>query len=187
MFSIHRCPSKRSTDLRDRWRSLPGRWTIDAVRWFATDVLPIIRRRHAAAGFAIVGRAPTEEVRALAALPGVTVTGEVPDMRPWLAAADAVVAPLLLARGVQNKLLEAMAMARPVVATAAAATGIDAQPGTHLLVAEGVGAMAAATVQLFDDPDAATKMGEAARVRMIARYGWDARLAPLASLLGLAA
>ncbi|MBL9069037.1 MAG: TIGR03087 family PEP-CTERM/XrtA system glycosyltransferase [Sphingopyxis sp.] len=160
---------------------------IDAVRWFATDVLPIIRRRHAAAGFAIVGRAPTEEVRALAALPGVTVTGEVPDMRPWLAAADAVVAPLLLARGVQNKLLEAMAMARPVVASAAAATGIDAQPGTHLLVAEGAGAMAAATVKLFDDPDAATKMGQAARAQMIARYGWGARLAPLAGLLGLAA
>ena len=78
-------------------------------------------------------------------------------------------------------------MARPVVASAAAATGIDARDGEHLLVAEDAGAMAAAVVRLFDDRDAATKMGMAARERMIARYGWDARLAPLAELLGLAA
>lgn len=160
---------------------------IDAVRWFAADILPLIRRRHPAARFAIVGRAPTDEVRALAALPGVTVTGEVPDVRPWLAAADAVVAPLLLARGVQNKLLEAMAMARPVVASAAAATGIDATPGEHLLVADGAAAMADAVGALFDDRAAAATMGQAARARMIARYGWDARLAPLGDLLGLSA
>ncbi len=104
---------------------------IDAVRWFAADILPLIRQQHPASRFAIVGRAPSDEVRALAKLPGVTVTGEVPDVRPWLAAADAVVAPLLLARGVQNKLLEAMAMARPVVARAAplAEGGIDATSG----------------------------------------------------------
>ncbi|OHD04232.1 MAG: glycosyl transferase family 1 [Sphingopyxis sp. RIFCSPHIGHO2_01_FULL_65_24] len=160
---------------------------IDAVRWFATDILPLIRQRHPAARFAIVGRAPTEEVRALADLPGVAVTGEVADVRPWLAAADAVVAPLLLARGIQNKLLEAMAMARPVVASAAAAEGIDATPGDHLLVADGADAMSAAVCSLFDDRDRARAMGQAARKRMIARYGWDARLAPLGQLLGLAA
>lgn len=160
---------------------------IDAVRWFAKDILPLIRQRHPRARFAIVGRAPTDEVRALAALPGVTVTGEVPDVRPWLAAADAIVAPLLLARGVQNKLLEAMAMARPVVASAAAAEGIDAAPGEHLLVADGANAMADAVCSLFDDKAAAAAMGQAARARMIARYGWDARLAPLGELLGLSA
>jgi sugar transferase (PEP-CTERM/EpsH1 system associated) len=160
---------------------------IDAVRWFATDILPPIRERHPQARFAIVGRAPTDEVRALATLPGVTVTGEVPDVRPWLAAADAVVAPLLLARGVQNKLLEAMAMARPVVASAAAATGIDAVPGEHLLVADDAAGMADAVCRLFDDRAAAAKMGQAARTRMIARYGWDACLAPLGQLLGLPA
>jgi sugar transferase (PEP-CTERM/EpsH1 system associated) len=160
---------------------------IDAVRWFATDILPLIREHHPAARFAIVGRAPTDEVRALEKLPGVTVTGEVPDVRPWLAVADVVVAPLLLARGVQNKLLEAMAMARPVIASASAAEGIDAAPGDHLLVADDAQAMAAAVCSLFDDPAAAAKMGAAARERMIARYGWDARLAPLGQLLGLAA
>jgi sugar transferase (PEP-CTERM/EpsH1 system associated) len=160
---------------------------IDAVRWFAADILPLLRQRHPDARFAIVGRAPTDEVRALAARPGVTVTGEVPDVRPWLAAADAVVAPLLLARGIQNKLLEAMAMARPVVASAAAAEGIDATPGDHLLVADSAEGIAAATASLFDDRARAAAMGRAARDRMIARYGWDARLAPLGDLLGLAA
>ncbi len=106
-------------------------------------------------------------------------------MRPWLAAADVVVAPLLLARGVQNKLLEAMAMARPVVASAAAATGIDAVDGDHLLVADGAAAMADAIARLFSDPGGAAKMGARARDRMVARYGWDARLEPLGDLLGL--
>ncbi|MGQ2936708.1 MAG: glycosyltransferase, partial [Sphingopyxis sp.] len=114
-------------------------------------------------------------------------SGEVPDVRPWLAAADVVVAPLLLARGVQNKLLEAMAMARPVVASAAAATGIDAVPGEHLLVADNAPGIAEAVCALFDDRAAAAMMGQAARVRMIARYGWDTRLAPLGELLGLPA
>lgn len=160
---------------------------IDAVRWFATHVFPQIRQHHNQARFAIVGRAPTDEVRALAKLPGVIVSGEVPDVRPWLAAADAVVAPLLLARGVQNKVLEAMAMARPVVASGAAATGIDAAPGEHLLVADSASDMAHAVRNLFDDRAAAARMGQAARDRMIARYGWDARLAPLGELLGLPA
>jgi len=160
---------------------------IDAVRWFAKDILPRVRERHPEARFAIVGRAPTAEVRALEECPGVRVTGQIPDVRPWLAAADAVVAPLLLARGVQNKLLEAMAMARPVVASSAAATGIDAEAGTHLVVADGAEAMAAAVCSLFEDPVRAAGMGAAARERMIARYGWEARLEPLGRLLGLAA
>jgi glycosyltransferase involved in cell wall biosynthesis len=117
----------------------------------------------------------------------VTVTGEVPDVRPWLAAANAVVAPLLLARGVQNKLLEAMAMSRPVVASAAAAEGIDAVPGEHLRVADDARGIADSVCAIFDDPEGASQMGAAARGRMIARYGWDARMAPLGKLLGLGA
>lgn len=159
---------------------------IEAVTWFARDVLPLIRAQHPAARFAIVGRAPTRDVAALAAVPGVEVSGEVPDVRPWLAAADVVVAPLLTARGVQNKLLEAMAMARPIVATPAAAEGIDADPGTHLCVADSAPATAAAIAALLADPLRAGAMGVAARVRMVSRYGWDAQLAPLAGRLGLA-
>ncbi len=80
-----------------------------------------------------------------------------------------------------------MAMARPVVASAAAATGIDAVPGEHLFVADGAEAIADAVCTLFDDRNVAAKMGQAARAQMIARYGWDARMAPLGELLGLPA
>src|SRR3546814_6240106 len=96
---------------------------VEAVRWFAEDILPRIRQYHDAS-FAIVGRNPDPAVTALAS-PQVIVTGEVADVRGWFTAASVVVAPLKLARGVQNKVLEAMAMARPVVASAAAAEGID--------------------------------------------------------------
>lgn len=156
---------------------------IEAVSDFAHATLPLIRAALPRTRFAIVGRAPTPEVRALAGLPGVLVTGEVPDTRPWLAAAGAVVAPLAVARGVQNKLLEAMAMARPVVASPSAAQGIDATVGTHLLVADGPAATAEAVGTLIADPARADAIGRAARARMQARYGWDATLADLARVL----
>ena len=161
---------------------------IEAVRWFGQHAFQIIRKIHPDTRFAVVGRAPAAEVMEMAAWPGVEVTGEVPDVRPWLAAADVVVAPLFIARGVQNKLLEAMAMARPVVATAAAAEGIDAVDGKHLRIADPsalAAEMARAVTDQFADPDTAAAMGQAARQRMIARYGWAAQLAPLAGLLGL--
>ena len=94
---------------------------IDAVRWFAESIFPHIRLAHPRARFAIVGRNPTAEVKALEKRDEVIVTGEVADVRGWLTAASVVVAPLKLARGVQNKVLEAMAMARAVVATPGAA------------------------------------------------------------------
>ncbi|MBX9728555.1 MAG: glycosyltransferase, partial [Sphingopyxis sp.] len=156
---------------------------IEAVSEFARIILPRWRESEPGARFAIVGRAPTGEVKALAGLPGVIVTGEVPDVRPWLAAADAVVAPLALARGVQNKLLEALAMARPVVASPGAAEGIDADHGIHLIVADGAGPTAAALVSLGSDSRRAAAMGAAARERMIGLYGWDARLAPIKGLV----
>jgi sugar transferase (PEP-CTERM/EpsH1 system associated) len=158
---------------------------IAAVRDFAEQVLPLLRQVHPTACFAIVGRAPTAEVRALADRPGVIVTGEVPDTRPWLAAASAVVAPLQVARGVQNKLLEAMAMARPVVASTAAAQGIDAVVGRDLLVADTPQAMADAVSALFADGARAAEMGAAARRRMQQRYSWETAMAPLRSCIGL--
>ncbi|WP_448502271.1 TIGR03087 family PEP-CTERM/XrtA system glycosyltransferase [Sphingomonas sp.] len=148
---------------------------IEAVCWFAHEVLPAIQGH-----FAIVGRAPAAEVRALANQ-RVTVTGEVDDVRGWLAAADLVVAPLKLARGVQNKVLEAMAMARPVLATPAAAEGID-HAGT-LAVADSAGAFADTARAMLADRARSEALGRAARARVEARYGWDARLATLDALL----
>ena len=156
---------------------------IDAVTWFARDILPVLRQSHPA-HFAIVGRAPTAAVQALAS-EHVTVTGAVDDVRGWLAAATVCVAPLKLARGIQNKVLEAMAMARPVVASAAAAQGID-HAGTIRVVDTARG-FADRIAALIDAPDVAAALGNAARAQVIRRYGWDARLAPLDALLGLAA
>lgn len=148
---------------------------VDAVRWFAAEVLPLLP----GARFAIVGRGPVPAVRRLAG-PAILVTGGVPDVRPWLAAAGAVVAPLRIARGIQNKVLEAMAMARAVVATPAAFEGIEAEPGRDLLVAGGADGMAGAVRLALERPEA---LGAAARAAMERRYRWDAALAPLDRLV----
>jgi sugar transferase (PEP-CTERM/EpsH1 system associated) len=153
----------------------------DAVAWFAHAVLPQIRARHPDAHFAIVGRAPVPAVRALAQQPGVLVTGEVADVRGWLAAASVVVAPLRIARGVQNKVLEAMAMARPVVASPEAAEGVD-HDGC-LRIASDAGTFADELAALLADPQAAQTLGTAARAQVERRYAWDAQLAPLDMLL----
>lgn len=157
---------------------------VEAVRAFAREVMPLIRKT-CDARFAIVGRRPDPSVQALHGHDGVIVTGEVPDVRPWLAAASIVVAPLRITRGIQNKVLEAMAMARPVIASPGAFEGIDAVPGRDLLVAGSAEAQAEATISLLAAPERAAAMGKAARQRMVDHYSWDAQLAPLAGMLGL--
>ena len=107
---------------------------VDAVAWFKHEVLPDVLKRWPNARFYIVGRSPTAAVLALAG-DQVVVTGTVPDVRPYLQHAAAVVAPLRIARGIQNKILEAMAMARPVIASAECAAAVDAAKGTELLTA----------------------------------------------------
>jgi sugar transferase (PEP-CTERM/EpsH1 system associated) len=156
---------------------------IEAVESFARQSLPLIRQSRPDTRFAIVGRAPTSAVQALAAIPGVIVTGGVEDVRGWLAAADVVVAPLRIARGIQNKVLEAMAMARPVVASPQAAEGIDGTHGAHLLVAPDPSEEAAMVLALLGDTDRAQALGKAARQRMIERYEWDRTLAALPELV----
>ncbi|WP_294310340.1 TIGR03087 family PEP-CTERM/XrtA system glycosyltransferase [uncultured Sphingomonas sp.] len=150
---------------------------IDAVTRFAEHILPQVRKTCPAARFAIVGRAPTPAVRRLAS-EAVIVTGEVPDTRVWLARAAVCVAPLDLARGIQNKLLEAMAMARPIVASVAAAEGID--HGGTIAVAGDDRAFAERVVAALNGP----ADNPAARAQVLARYDWTARLQPLDRLLG---
>jgi len=156
---------------------------VTAVELFAHEVMPRIRDVHPGARFAVVGRAPTAAVRALGGLHGTVVTGAVPDVRPWLAGADLVTAPLLIARGVQNKVLEAMAMARPVLLTPAAATGIGAADGVQFALAEAPAMLAEKALALLSDRAAAESMGAAARRYVIAECGWDRVLAPLRTLL----
>ena len=158
---------------------------VEAVESFACGVMPLIRQHVGEARFAIVGRKPAKAVQQLHGNNGTIVIGAVDDVRSWLAAADVVVAPLTIGRGVQNKVLEAMAMAKPVVASPVAFAGIDAMAGRDLLVADGAEDQAAAIRCLLHDPKRAAGLGAAARRRMEAGYSWPARLAPLTDLLGL--
>jgi sugar transferase (PEP-CTERM/EpsH1 system associated) len=156
-----------------------------AALWVIEALLPLLRARFPEAVFHIVGRNPTAKLTAHDGASGVRVWGEVPDVRPFIAAADAVLAPLLIARGVQNKVLEAMAMARPVVLTPDAATGIAATDGEHWLVSPpDPQAMAARIEALLADPEGQARMAAAARRFVLDHHGWEAMLAPLGALLG---
>ena len=148
---------------------------VDAVTWFARDIFPAVKRAHPEAAFYIVGTRPTSEVQALAQHSGVTVTGAVADTRPYIAHAAMAVAPLRIARGIQNKILEAMAMAKPTVVTEQALEGIDAQAGRDLLLASDSAAFSAQCIALLTQPNPA--LGQAARNRVVTGYSWARHLA----------
>lgn len=155
---------------------------VDAVTWFAEQAMPALRARHPDCQFVIVGSNPTPAVTALTRHANVTVTGRVADVRPYLAHADAVVIPIAIARGIQNKVLEAMAMARPVVATPEVLRGIPARHGIHLQQAERtVDGFVAGLEAALAPPGPA--MAEAARAFVAARFSWQAKLASLAPIL----
>jgi len=158
---------------------------VEAVSDFAANAMPAILEEFPRAKFVIVGRNPAPAVRALATLEGVEVTGAVDDVRSWLSIADVVVAPLRIARGIQNKVLEAMAMAKPVVASTAAAEGIAAADGKHFIIAPSVAKEARAVIELLQDKKRCQKIGLAARGHVIDHYGWAHQLQPLDDLLGI--
>ncbi len=153
---------------------------VDAVTWWVREAWPRLRRKWPEARFWIVGARPTDEVRRLGEVPGVNVTGGVPDMRPFLAHATLAVAPLRVARGIQNKVLEAMAMARPVVATGAALDGLDGL-GTYPLRADTPAGLAAKGEEVLSGAHAG--MGPALRDWVGRNHGWDAHLDRFTELL----
>lgn len=154
---------------------------VDAVIWFAREVLPALADRCPHARFYVVGMNPTAAVRALAAVPRVVVTGAVPDVRPYLQHARAVVVPLRIARGVQNKILEAMAMARPVVTTAACAAPLTPDAQRALLIADDPHGFVRQLQPLL----AGERRDLAARARAAVRadYCWEANLSRFGQLL----
>jgi sugar transferase (PEP-CTERM/EpsH1 system associated) len=158
---------------------------IGAVTWFAEDILPLLRRSEPRTQFHIVGSSPAPDVERLARTEGVFVTGRVPDVRPYIAHATAGVAPMRIARGIQNKVLEAMAIAKPVVVTPDALEGIAAQPNTEVIVAQDEAAFAAGC-QLAAGPQGAS-IGAAARRRVLTDYVWAERLRGFDTLLGITA
>jgi sugar transferase (PEP-CTERM/EpsH1 system associated) len=159
---------------------------VAAVRRTTEVLMPSIRAVYRDATFHIVGRAPAPDVAALDGLNGTRVWGEVPDVRPFLAAADLVMAPLAIARGVQNKVLEAMAMGRPVVLTTGAATGIGASDGRDYLVADSDEELIEAAVRLLGDRAAASSIGASARRFVIEHKEWASALAELSEIVGKA-
>ena len=147
-----------------------------AVERFCEGVLPLIRERRPAARFVIVGAEPPPSIRRLAERPGITVTGTVKDVRPHVQRAAVSVAPLDVARGTQNKILESMAMGVPVVCTPLAARGVDAQPGLHLVTASGPRETAAAVLGLLDDPARRKDLAAMARQRVLSHHSWQSSL-----------
>lgn len=154
---------------------------VDAVCWFAREIFPGIQRAHPAASFHIVGSRPTPEVQVLAQAHGVRVTGAVPDTRPYIAHAAVVVAPLRIARGIQNKVLEAMAMAKPTVVSAQALEGIAATPGKEILLASNAATFADQVNQALAGQ--VPEMGAAARKCVVSDYAWTRHLRIVEQLL----
>ena len=156
---------------------------VDAVTWFARQVMPRVIAAVPEARFDIVGKSPSPQVAALDELPGVRVIGPVEDTADALRASMLAVAPMKIAPGVQNKVLEAMACGLPVVCSSAAASGIDATAGEHLLVSDAAADVAAQCVRLLSNPDERARLGSAARCRVQERYDWASAAAPMLDLL----
>ncbi len=156
---------------------------VDAVTWFHREIWPLVRAAKNDATFAIVGSNPTKDVRALDGRDGIRVTGRVADVRPFVAGAKVVIAPMRIARGVQNKVLEAMAMGKAIVSTPAGLEGIDARIGVEAIVAAAAPAFADEVVQLANDKGKADRIGAAARARILSDYLWPHQLARLDATL----
>lgn len=140
---------------------------------FAKNVFPLVRRRVPEAQLRIVGSNPVAKIRALEKLGGISVTGYVPDVRPHVAGAAVAVAPLSIARGTQNKVLECMAMGIPVVASPQVAKGVQASPGRHLLVGATAEEFADQVVKLLEDAQLRARIRDAARRQVVSAHSWD--------------
>ena len=147
---------------------------VDAATWFAREILPRIQREVPEARFWIVGRRPQRAVRALARLPGVVVTGEVPDVGEWLCRASVAVDPLRMGAGMQNKLVQFLGCELPTVATSLANEGIGAADGRELVVRDDPDGFADAVVALLRDKGERARIGRAARRFAEAHWTWDA-------------
>jgi sugar transferase (PEP-CTERM/EpsH1 system associated) len=156
---------------------------VDAVLRFVNQSWPRIRSAVPGAQLRIVGSNPVKSVTRLAGVPGVVVTGHVPDIRPYLADAAVGIAPLRIARGTQNKVLEMMAMGLPVVTSAEAARGIRACSGEHLLVAADDDAFVRYTLELLRNPDLGKRLAQAGRAQVVSAHSWPASMAMVDEVL----
>src|SRR5690606_35781319 len=163
-------PALVFTGVVDYWPNVEG------VKWFARDIFPRIQASVPDVRLYVVGSRPTAEVRNLAS-DSIIVTGFTEDVRDYLAGASVCIVPLRIARGVQNKSLEAMAMAKPVITTPQAFEGLQATPGEDIVVAHNEDGFAAAAIELLRDRERARRVGERARHCVERHYSWSDRLA----------
>lgn len=139
---------------------------------FCANTLPLIRTKRPEVKLLIVGADPSPKVKELGGLPGVTVTGSVPDVRPYVRKSALMIAPLNIARGTQNKILEAMAMGVPVVTSRVAAGGVDAMADEHFLVAETPDEYARAVLSIMENRSLRVRLSQAGRARMLSHHAW---------------
>ncbi|MCK6486537.1 MAG: TIGR03087 family PEP-CTERM/XrtA system glycosyltransferase [Phycisphaerae bacterium] len=164
--------------------ALDYRPNVDGLKWFVSEVWPRVRRDRPDAEFHIIGRTPVRAVRRLSGAAGVRLIGPVDDLSPRYRRLRICVAPLHIARGVQNKVLEAMAHGRPVVATSCVADGLDARAGEHLLVADNAADFARAALQVLQSPDAKAKtLADTARTWVRQEHLWSASCEALEQLV----
>ena len=152
---------------------------VHAILWFAENVWPLVRAGEARAKLLIVGRDPRPEVQSLGVLEGVTVTGEVPDPADYIARAAVCINPVQVGAGMQNKLIEFMAMRKAVVATTVANEGIRAIPGDHLVIADDARTFADSVLTLLADPDRRDRLAAAARAYILESWTWEAHFLSL--------
>ena len=156
---------------------------IDAVLFFAQEVFPAVLKVVVNAEFRIIGSNPSRAVRDLAKIPGISVTGHVPDVRPHLEDAALAVAPLRIARGTQNKILEFLAMGIPVLSSTQAAKGVAVEPGKHLLVADGPELFAGEVIRLLKDADLREHLSFSGRQPLATAHSWPHSMEILDELL----
>jgi sugar transferase (PEP-CTERM/EpsH1 system associated) len=164
--------------------ALDYRANVEGVTWFCRDVWPQVHARFPKARFVLVGRNPVSQVRRLAALPGVDFIGEVPDVRPYLHHACLAVVPLRIARGIQNKVLEAMAAAKPVIASPQSLEGLDVVPGEHVYRAADAAEWVAGISSLFGNVRERDRLAAAGRAFVCEHHQWESCMRPLETLLG---
>jgi sugar transferase (PEP-CTERM/EpsH1 system associated) len=152
---------------------------VDGCLWFAKEIFPRIRDRHPNARFTIIGSHPTAEIMALNEQPGIQVTGFVDSVTGWVQKGAVAVAPLRIARGIQNKVLEAMACGLPVVGTTSATQGVEGQAGRDYLVADDAMLFIDRVCGLLADPEKARALGQAARRFVEDNYHWEVAFTPL--------
>ena len=150
---------------------------------FCKEVWPLLKARRPSLKLVIVGAEPPPFIRALGELPGVEVTGSVPKVQPYVLKSCVNVAPLAIARGTQNKILEAMAMGVPVVTSTAAAGGVDAVAGEHLLVADTPQQIADAVLQVVENPAERARLAQAGRQRVLSNHDWAESMKRLDALI----